>query len=197
MKGLGRTSFMPVFSISMVRRGDLAARYHTMLEVHCNVVASDVRGHRDDRCVIELTDEVCGGDAVQVRHDYVHEHKIIFRAIVELVHCLQAIKSAVDVALECVQELAANASASLVVFHKQNLRLPDPAGIDRGTLFAAFGGLHHRRGDLVGVRDVVDVAAIHWINAVCVADRIYHIVEIAVGHGRGGCRRVGRCAFAR
>lgn len=35
----------------------------------------------------------------------------------------------------------------------------------------------------------MDVFAEHWVNAVCLADRVDQIVQLAVGHG---CRRGGR-----
>lgn len=49
-----------------------------MLEVHRNIVAANVRGHRNDGRMIELPDEMSGGNAVQIRHDDIHEHQIVF-----------------------------------------------------------------------------------------------------------------------
>lgn len=56
-----------------------------MLEVHRNVVASNIGGHRDDWCVVELPNQVARRNAIQVRHDDIHENQIILRAGVELV----------------------------------------------------------------------------------------------------------------
>lgn len=63
-----------------------------MLEIHCNVVTTDVRGHGDDRCVVELSDQMASRNTVKVGHDDVHQHKIVFCAGVHLVDCFQAIK---------------------------------------------------------------------------------------------------------
>lgn len=140
MKGLGRTSFIPGRDgvSGRERKGLEDFQGLTVLEVHRDVVAADVRRHGDDGGVVELADEVGGGDAVQIGHDDVHEHEVVFRAGVEFVHCLQAIQGAVDVALECVQELPTDASARLVVFHEENLRLAAPAWIHGGALLTSL-----------------------------------------------------------
>ena len=90
--------------------------------------------------------------------------------------------STVNVTLKRVEELATNAPARLVILYEKNLRLPNPARIDGGTLFTAFCGLNDRRRDLLrfNVWDVVDVAAVHRINTIRVANRVDDIVEIAI-----------------
>lgn len=154
-----------------------------MLEIHGNIVAADIGGHRNDGCVVELSDEMCGGDAVQVGHDDIHKNQVVLGASIELVHGFQSIQSAVNMALESVQEFSADTSTSLVIFHKQDLRLSDPTRIDCGALFATFGWRLDGRGRLVGrieIRDVVDMAAVHRIDTVGVTDWVYNIVEVAI-----------------
>lgn len=59
-----------------------------MLEVHGDIVAPDVGGHGNDGSGIKLSNQVASGDTVQVWHDDVHQHKIVLRAGVHLVHRL-------------------------------------------------------------------------------------------------------------
>ena len=59
----------------------------TMLEIHLDVIASDIRGHGHDWRPIELSDDMASRNAVQVRHDDVHEDHIILDAFLHLVHC--------------------------------------------------------------------------------------------------------------
>jgi len=63
-----------------------------MLEVHRDIVASDVRCHGDYRRGVELSDQVASRNSIQVRHDDVHQHQIVFRASVHLVHSFQTVK---------------------------------------------------------------------------------------------------------
>lgn len=63
-----------------------------MLEVHRNVVASDVRGHGDDRSIVELSDEMRGGDTIKVRHDNVHQDEVVFGSSVDFVHRFQPVQ---------------------------------------------------------------------------------------------------------
>jgi hypothetical protein len=72
-------------------------------------------------------------------------------------------------ALECVQELAANAPAGLIIFYEQDLWLADPARVNCGALLPAFGLWQYRCGDLhrrLTVGDVVNVAAVHGVDTV-------------------------------
>lgn len=65
-----------------------------MVEIHGNIVAADVGGHGDDGRVVELSNEMAGGNAVQVRHDDVHQHQIILRSRIHFVHGLETVKLA-------------------------------------------------------------------------------------------------------
>jgi hypothetical protein len=44
-----------------------------MLKVKLNVIASNVRCHRDDRRPVELTNEMTRRDSIQIGHNYVHQ----------------------------------------------------------------------------------------------------------------------------
>lgn len=65
---------------------------HAMLEIHGNIVTSDVRCHGNDWRRVELSNKVASRNAVEVRHDYVHKHKIVLAAGVHLVDSFQSIK---------------------------------------------------------------------------------------------------------
>ena len=64
----------------------------TVLEIHGDVVAADVGGHGDDGCGVELADQVTSRNAVQIRHDDVHEHEIVLRSGVHLIYSLETVK---------------------------------------------------------------------------------------------------------
>lgn len=49
----------------------------TMLEIHCNVVAANIRGHGNNWRVVKLAYEMRGGDAVQIWHDDIHEDQVV------------------------------------------------------------------------------------------------------------------------
>jgi hypothetical protein len=63
-----------------------------MLEVHRNVVASDVRSHSYNWRVVKLPNEMCGRDSVQIGHDYIHKDKVVSRAAIQLVHRFQTVQ---------------------------------------------------------------------------------------------------------
>lgn len=46
----------------------------TMLEIELDVVASDVRGHGDDRGAIKLANEMACRYTVQIRHNDIHQN---------------------------------------------------------------------------------------------------------------------------
>ena len=48
------------------------------MKVHRDIVTANVRGHCNDGCLIKLSDQVAGRDAVQVGHDDIHENQIVF-----------------------------------------------------------------------------------------------------------------------
>lgn len=52
----------------------LGQLWRTVLEIHRNIVASNVRGHCNDRCVVKLANKMGGRDTVKVWHDDVHEN---------------------------------------------------------------------------------------------------------------------------
>jgi hypothetical protein len=59
----------------------------TMLEIHLYIIASDVRGHSNYWCPIELPNDMARRDSVEVRHDDVHQDHIILDALLHLVYC--------------------------------------------------------------------------------------------------------------
>lgn len=64
-----------------------------MLEVHRDIIASYVRGHRDDRClIVELSHEMCCRDSVEVGHDDIHQHQVVLGARIELVNSFETVK---------------------------------------------------------------------------------------------------------
>lgn len=66
--------------------------YLTMLEIKLDVVASDVRGHGDDRCAIKLANEMACRYTVQIRHNDIHQNQIVFGTTLDFVYSLQAVK---------------------------------------------------------------------------------------------------------
>jgi hypothetical protein len=64
----------------------------TMLEVHRDVVASDVGCHRYNRSGVELSNQVARGYAVKIWHNDVHQHQIVLRARVHLVYSFETVK---------------------------------------------------------------------------------------------------------
>lgn len=91
--------------------------------------------------------------------------------------------------MECIEELAANATARWIVFDKQDLGLAHPSRIDLSTLLPGFLKLGIARICTLGwhaVRNVVDVFAVHGIDSICLSHGIYEIVDIAEPHGIGG-----------
>lgn len=65
---------------------------HTMLEVELDIVTADVGSHGDDRGPVELANKVASRNTIQIGHDNVHENKVIFGTILDLIHRFQAIK---------------------------------------------------------------------------------------------------------
>lgn len=60
----------------------------TVLEVKLNVVTSNIRGHGDDRCTVELTNKVASRYTIQMRHNDIHQNEIVFLPILDFVHSL-------------------------------------------------------------------------------------------------------------
>lgn len=91
VKGFGRTSFMPV-TCKYQAAVSHSPTVRTVLEIHRNVVAADIGCHCNDRRVVELSNQMCSGDAIKIRHDDIHKNKIVSRAIVHLVDSFQAVE---------------------------------------------------------------------------------------------------------
>jgi hypothetical protein len=68
-----------------------AAKRSTMLEAHRDMLARDIRSHRDDWGRIGLPDRVSHRDTILIRHDDVHKHEIVSQASVEFRHRFEAI----------------------------------------------------------------------------------------------------------
>jgi hypothetical protein len=94
--------------------------------------------------------------------------------------------------MESVQKLASNASARRIVFDKQDLGWSNPPRIRkvifltrlRRLQFAGLSSLWWK-----GVGNVVDMFAIHGINAVSLTNWIDEIVEVFQAHRACGCCR--------
>lgn len=64
----------------------------TMLEVHANVIASNIGCHGDDGSgLIELSHKMSRGNSVEVRHDNVHQYEIILCTGVELIDSFKSV----------------------------------------------------------------------------------------------------------
>ena len=63
-----------------------------MLEIHRDVIATNVRRHGNDRGMIELSDQVASRDTVEVWHDNVHQYHVVFGSCVHLVHSLKTVE---------------------------------------------------------------------------------------------------------
>src|SRR5690349_8454702 len=107
---------------------------HAMLEIHRDVVTSDVRCHSDDRSGVKLSNQMTSRNTVQVRHYNIHEYEVILGSSIHLIDCFQSIKlrkvsleeqvlwvtqtySAIDGAVESIKKFASNATARRVVFN--------------------------------------------------------------------------------
>ena len=64
----------------------------TVLKVHLNVVATNVRSHCDNGCPVELTYKVTCGYTVEIWHDYIHQDEIVFHTLLHLVDGFQTIQ---------------------------------------------------------------------------------------------------------
>ena len=57
----------------------------TMRKVHGNVVTSNIRRHGHDGSHVKLSNQMACRNAIEVRHDNVHEHQIILRSSIHLI----------------------------------------------------------------------------------------------------------------
>ena len=99
--------------------------------------------------------------------------------------------SAIDRTMEGKEKLPSNASAGLVVFHEENLGLANPARVHLSALLALFRLWCRLEVSVCSFRwqwiwDIVDVFAVHGIDSLCVANRIYQRVEIVACRTGGG-----------
>jgi hypothetical protein len=85
VKGFGSTSFIPA-KISHGGKAKAVFAKLTVLEVHRNVVTSNVGGHCDNGRVVELADEVSRRNTIQVRHNDVHENQVILCPVVHFIN---------------------------------------------------------------------------------------------------------------
>lgn len=143
MNGLGRTSFIPELFRLKSELEDLGLL--TMVEVHRNVIASDIGGHCNDRGLIKLPYQMTRRNTVQIRHDDIHQDHVVLRPGIHFVNRFEPIElqlfsihqfntttktyCTVYGTVERVQELASNPSAGGIVLNKQNLGRSDPARI--------------------------------------------------------------------
>jgi len=64
----------------------------TMMEIHGDVIASNIRGHCNDRSRIKLTYQVAGGYSIQIRHDDIHQNQVVFGSSIHFVDGFQPIQ---------------------------------------------------------------------------------------------------------
>ena len=63
-----------------------------MLEVHPNIVASNVGRHRNDwGGLVELSNEMRCRNAIEVGHDDIHKHKVVLGTGVELINSFESV----------------------------------------------------------------------------------------------------------
>ncbi len=63
-----------------------------MLEIHLNVIASNVGCHGNDRRPVKLSDKVTSRYAIQIRHYNVHEYHIVLNTLLDFIYSFKAIK---------------------------------------------------------------------------------------------------------
>ena len=62
------------------------------MEVHRDIITTNIRSHSNDRGLIELPYQMACRNAVQVGHDDIHEDKVIFGSSIHFVNGFQAIE---------------------------------------------------------------------------------------------------------
>ena len=170
-----------------------------MIEVHCDVVTSNVRSHGNDWGLIHLTNQMTRGHTIKVWHDDIHKNKIISGALIDLVHSFQSVKlllisirtrticqvctyRIVNMAMKRIQELATYPSTGLVVLYEKNLWWADPTRINMGTSFPVFGK-RSPRILLTFLRwhwiwNIVNVFTVHWVYTIVLAYWVHKVVEV-------------------
>jgi hypothetical protein len=63
-----------------------------MLEVHGNIIAANVRSHCNNRCGVELPNQMTRGDTIKVWHDDIHQDQVVLRASIHLVDSFKTIE---------------------------------------------------------------------------------------------------------
>ena len=63
-----------------------------MLEIHRNVITSNVGCHRYNGSGVELSDQVASRNTIEIGHNDVHQHQIVLGACIHLVYCFKTIK---------------------------------------------------------------------------------------------------------
>jgi hypothetical protein len=63
-----------------------------MLEVHRNVVTSNVGGHGDDGSCVELSNQVACRYTIKVRHNNIHQDQVVLGSIVHFVDSFKSVK---------------------------------------------------------------------------------------------------------
>lgn len=64
----------------------------TVLKVHGDVVAANIRGHGNDGSIVKLPNQMTCRNTVKIRHDDIHQNHIILRSSVHLVDSLKSIE---------------------------------------------------------------------------------------------------------
>lgn len=64
----------------------------TVVEVHLNVVTSDVGSHGHNGSAVKLSDQMAGRDTIHIGHDDIHQDQIVLDFFLDLVHRLDAVK---------------------------------------------------------------------------------------------------------
>lgn len=63
-----------------------------MLEIHLDIIASNVGSHGNDRRTVKLPDKVASRYTIQIRHYNVHENHVVLDAFLNFIHSFEAIK---------------------------------------------------------------------------------------------------------
>lgn len=91
VNGLGSTSSIPKSSLGGGKDSQ-CGRMLTMLEVHLNIIASNVGRHGNDRRTVKLSDKVTSRYTIQIGHYNVHENHVVLDTFLDFIHSFKAIK---------------------------------------------------------------------------------------------------------
>ena len=93
--------------------------------------------------------------------------------------------STIDGAMESIQELASDSTTGGIVFNKQDLGWSNPSWVWNGVLLSRFwypGLASFDRFGWSRIRDVVDVLAVHGVDAIVGADWINEVINVFQTH---------------